>query len=62
MTTLVALLLLGLLAGFGGAFVASAWRGGRSGFALVVATLLVLVVAYLAWLAVMVFGVGPGLR
>jgi hypothetical protein len=62
MTTLLALALLGVLLGFGGAFGAKALRDGRRGAALAVALVLAPIVAYLAWLALMVFGVGPAMR
>ena len=61
MTTLLPLLLLGVLLGFGGAFVAKALRDGRRGAALAAALVLVPIVAYLGWLAVMVLGVGPAM-
>jgi len=62
MTTLLALLLLGVLLGFGGAFVAKALRDGRTLVALTVALVLVPIVLYLAWMAFMVVGVGPAMR
>jgi hypothetical protein len=62
MTTAVAIFLLGGLLGFGGAFVAKAWRDGRRGPALAAAAVIAAIVLYLAWLAVMVGSVGPTLR
>jgi len=62
MTTLLALLLLGVLLGFCGAFVARAMRDGRRRAALTVALVLVPIVLYLAWMALMVVGVGPAMR
>ncbi len=62
MTTALALLSLGVLLGFGGAFLAKALRDGRRGAAFAVALVLVPIVVYLAWLAFMVFGVGPAMR
>jgi len=61
-TMLLALLGLGMLLGFGGAFVAKALRDGRTLVALTVALVLVPIVLYLAWMAFMVVGVGPAMR
>jgi len=62
MTTVVAIFLLGALLGFGVAFVTRAWRDGRRGPALVAGAVLAAIGLYLAWLAMMVFVVGPSLR
>ena len=61
-TMLLALLGLGMLLGFGGAFVARALRDGRKLVALAVALLLAPIALYLAWLAIMVLEVGPAMR
>jgi hypothetical protein len=62
MTTVVAIFLLGGLLGFGGAFVARAWRDGRRGRALAVVVGVAAIGLFLAWQAVMVLVVGPSLR
>lgn len=62
MSTLVALLLVGVLCGFGAAFAARVWRDGRRGPAIAVAVALVPILLYVAWLVVTVLGVGPALR
>jgi len=61
-TAALALLTLGVLLGFGAAFLVRALRDGRRGAAFVVALLLAPIVAYLVWLAFMLFGVGPAMR
>jgi hypothetical protein len=62
MTTVVAIFLLGGLLGFGGAFVAKAWRDGRRGAALVAGAVVAAIGTFLAWQAVMALVVGPSLR
>jgi hypothetical protein len=62
MTTVVAIFLLGGLLGFGGAFVAKAWRDGRRGQALAVGAGITVIGLFLAWQAMMVLVVGPSLR
>lgn len=62
MTTVVAIFLLGGLLGFGGAFVAKAWRDGRRGAAWAVGAAVAAIGLFLAWQAVMVLLVGPSQR
>jgi hypothetical protein len=62
MTTAVAIFMLGGLLGFGGAFVAKAWRDGRRGAALAAGAVVAAIGFFLAWQAAMALLAGPSLR
>ncbi len=62
MTTIVGILLLGGLVGFGGAFVVTSYRAGRRGLALGAAVVIGAIALFLAWMTMMVGVVGPAMR
>ena len=61
MTTLLGILLLSLLVGFGAAFAAKAYREGRPAVAFLVGVVIAAIVAFLAWQAAMIGLVGPAM-
>jgi hypothetical protein len=58
-STMVAVFLLGGLVGFGGAFVAKAYREGRRGQALAAALVIGAIALTLAWQAITTTALGP---
>jgi hypothetical protein len=61
-TTIVGILVLGGLIGFGGAFVVKSYREGRRGLALGVGVVIGAIALFLAWMTMMVGIVGPAMR